>query len=108
MPLGDIPGGQDHAFPLALAAAGEKVRIASLNAGKKLERRLADLGLPVGSELEIMHREGRGRMVVGRGYARVALGAGMTSKILVTLNDGCAACDKAEADVPPNKLAAAE
>lgn len=109
MPLGDVANAHEHAFPLALAGVGEQVRIASLNASKNVERRLSDLGLPVGTEIEVVHRQGRGRMVVGRGYARVALGAGMTSKILVTLSaDACATCERNEDKVLGDGLAAAE
>lgn len=87
MPFDAPTATRTHAFPLALAAEGETVRIAALGAGKAMERRLADLGLPPGSEIRIMHRQGPGRMVVGRGFARIALGAGLTAKIMVTLPD---------------------
>ena len=85
---GRIPGRDakeigDEAFPLARGGKGSRVRIVALMAGKGLERRLSDMGLPVGAEIEILHREGWGRMVVARDHARVALGAGMTHKILV-------------------------
>lgn len=90
----DVP--HAHAFPLALAGEGERVRLVALAAGKNLERRLADLGLPVGIELEVVQRQGGGRMVVGREFARVALGAGMTAKMMVVLpsEDGgdCGQC----------------
>jgi ferrous iron transport protein A len=97
MPFDSATPASTHAFPLALAAEGEKLRIAALVAGKNVERRLADLGLPVGSEIEVLHRQGPGRMVVGKGYARIALGVGLTAKIMVTLADGCERCPRAAA-----------
>ena len=69
------------------------MRIAALMGGKSVQRRLADLGLPVGSELEVIQGQDRGRMVVGRGYARVALGVSTTNKILVVLPEDTAECD---------------
>ncbi|HOV03000.1 MAG TPA: FeoA family protein [Hyphomicrobiales bacterium] len=72
-------------FPLALAAEGEKVRIAALRAGKGLSRRLTDLGLPLGAEIRVMQRRPGGAMIVGRDALRVALGAGMAQKVMVAL-----------------------
>jgi ferrous iron transport protein A len=80
--------GSDPTFPLSAAAVGDRLRIESLTAGKTLARRLADLGLPVGSEIEVVHRQPGGRMVVAREFARVALGAGMTERILVRRAEG--------------------
>jgi len=77
-----------HAFPLALAAEGERLRIAAIRTGKGLGRRLRDLGLPLGCEIEVMHRQASGAMVVSQDNARVALGAGMVHKIMVTFADG--------------------
>ena len=79
-----------HAFPLALAAVGERLRIASFQAGKGLGRRLNDIGLNPGSEIEVVHRQRGGSVVVSKGNTRVALGAGMTYKIVVTLVDASA------------------
>lgn len=69
-------------FPLAMAQEGERVRIERLNGGHGLEMRLTSLGLNVGSELTISHRQGA-EMVVIRGETRLALGAGMAQRIWV-------------------------
>lgn len=69
-------------FPLAMAQEGETVTIFLLRGGKGLEMRLTSLGLNVGSELMVSHRQG-GQMVVIRGETRLALGAGMAQKIMV-------------------------
>ncbi len=60
-------------FPLILADEGVRVRIL----------RLTELGLNVGSEIQVMQRQGGG-LLIARGETRIALGAGMASKILVT------------------------
>jgi len=73
-----------RAFPLALAALGEPVRISALDLGAGLRRRLRDLGLPMGAEIRALQRLGNGAMVVTRGALRVALGAEMTRQVMVT------------------------
>ncbi|NJO67646.1 MAG: ferrous iron transport protein A [Rhodospirillales bacterium] len=72
-----------RSFPLVLASEGEKVRILAYDHGRGLERKLADLGLPVGCELTVMARQSGGRLVVARDDVRIALGAGMAHRILV-------------------------
>lgn len=72
----------DRAFPLALAAEGECVRIARLGAGHALGLRLTELGLNVGSEVRVAQSDGA-RMVVIRGGARLALGTGLSHRIFV-------------------------
>lgn len=76
------------AFPLADAVAGDHLIITAFRAGKELSRRLADLGLPIGARIEVIHRQRGGRLVVARDLSRVALGAGMTDKIMVTRVNG--------------------
>lgn len=76
-----------QAFPLALAKKGEHLRIVAYRTGKGLGRKMANLGLTLGSEVEVVHRQTGGGMVVARGATRVALGAGAAQKIQVTLAD---------------------
>jgi ferrous iron transport protein A len=70
------------AFPLMLADEGSPVRIHQLQGGKGLVMRLTELGLNQGTEVRIVQRQGSS-LVVARGETRIALGAGMASKILV-------------------------
>lgn len=64
-------------------AVGKRVRITAIHGDRMLSRRLLSLGLRIGSELEILHHRGRG-VVVGNSGNRVALGAGIADKLLVT------------------------
>ncbi len=73
---------EDKPFALAMAAEGQAVRIVSLRAGRNLDRRLADLGLNIGSVISVVQRQGGG-LIVARDTSRVAVGAGMAMKILV-------------------------
>lgn len=93
-------GVRPHAFPLALAVEDEHVRISGVKAGKGLTHRLMDLGLPIGSEVRIVQRGVSGSVVVARDTLRVALGAGMSRKVVVTLvgapgNAGTTAAEQA-------------
>lgn len=72
-------------YPLAMAADGDVVRIVGLRAGKGLDRRLTALGLNMDSVLRVLHRRPGGALVVARGETRLALGAGMSQKIMVVL-----------------------
>jgi ferrous iron transport protein A len=72
----------DKAFPLIMAAEGERLRVVALHGGKGLIARLTELGLNVGSEISIVQRQGGG-LLIARGASRIALGAGMATKIQV-------------------------
>jgi len=76
-------GGHLRSFPLALATKGQRLLVAALAAEKRLTKRLGDLGLRRGTEIEVVHCQGDGSLVVLRHNARLALGARTTSKILV-------------------------
>jgi Fe2+ transport system protein FeoA len=78
------------AFPLILAAAGERVRVIAVGRGRGIDRKLSDLGLTNGCEVTVVSRDGDGRMVVARDDMRLALGAGIAHRILVARveNDG--------------------
>lgn len=70
-------------LPLAMAEEGEHVRVQLFRGGKAMQNRLTDLGLNIGSELVVSQRQGA-NVVVIRGETRLALGAGMAQKIIVT------------------------
>jgi ferrous iron transport protein A len=72
------------AFPLMLAAAGERVRIVAIGQGRGIDRKLADLGLTTGSEVTVMTAAtGEGSLVVARDDMRLALGTGIAHRLLV-------------------------
>lgn len=70
-------------IPLSEACVGTNYKIIALMAGKGLDERLATLGLHINSELCILQIRFGGAMVVARGDTRIALGAGLTAKIMV-------------------------
>lgn len=69
-------------FPLLMAGEGQRVRIQGLRAGRQLDRRLTELGLNPGTEIQVIQRQGGG-LVVARGEIRIAVGGGMAARILV-------------------------
>lgn len=77
------------AFPLLLAAPGERVRVLALGGRRGTDRKLADLGLTPGCEVTVVSRGGAGAMVIARGELRLALGTGLAHRVLVTrVEDG--------------------
>jgi Fur family ferric uptake transcriptional regulator len=70
---------------LAMAKPGEKVIIDEMVGGSKARARLAAMGLRSGDIIEIINNNGRGRLVVGHGFTRLALGRGIAQKITVSL-----------------------
>jgi ferrous iron transport protein A len=77
------PSASASSFPLALAAAGERVRIMELAGGCGMVRRLEAMGLRAGSEFEVLQREGPGGMLIQLAGTRLALGMGMLHRIRV-------------------------
>lgn len=74
---------REPSMPLAMAAPGEKVRVTELRGGGRHAAQLSDLGLNMGSELEVLTCNG-GPMVVAAKGSRFALGRGMADKIMVS------------------------
>lgn len=72
-------------MPLAMAKSGEKVVIKDMTGGKNLRTRLVSMGLRSGDTLEIINNNGLGRLIVGHGSTRLALGRGIAQKIMVSL-----------------------
>lgn len=72
-------------LPLAMARDGEMVIIKDIVGGRESRGRLSDLGLRKGDKLEIINNNGVGRLIIGHGDTRLALGRGVAQKIMVSL-----------------------
>jgi Fe2+ transport system protein FeoA len=68
-------------YSLAMAAPGQKVRITGHRGGRMLRARLLALGLNMGQEVEVLQNN-RGLIIIGINGGRVALGRGISQKIL--------------------------
>ncbi|MFH1036364.1 MAG: transcriptional repressor [Pseudomonadota bacterium] len=76
-------------LPLLLAAPGERLRVERLAGGRGLACQLGEMGLGLGSELEVISAGGGGMVVAIKG-CRVALGRGVAQKVMVShVNNGC-------------------
>lgn len=73
-----------HTRPLSSVRRGETVQLTHIEAGRRLARRLAELGLTPGVAIQVLHVNGGPLLIAVRG-ARLALGKGMAEKIMVTL-----------------------
>ena len=66
---------------LAEIPAGQRVRITGYRGGRMLRARLLAMGLNLGREVEVIQNN-RGLIIVGVNGGRVALGRGISQKIL--------------------------
>ncbi len=73
---------QSAVYPLAMVGAGERVSIISFSAKKKMQQRLADMGLTVGSQVKVLKNDIGCPMLIAIGDTRVVLGQGMAQKIM--------------------------
>lgn len=70
-------------IPLTKAAIGEPFRLVSMEGGRGLQRRLAELGLTPGVNLRVLQDCG-GPLLIAIRNSRIALGRGMAKKITVS------------------------
>jgi ferrous iron transport protein A len=75
------PTPADEETALTALDIGTRARIAAIDGGGKLTRRLMGLGLRVGSEISVLQRRGRG-VVVSSAGTRVALGGSIASRVI--------------------------
>ena len=66
---------------LAAVLPGQKVRITGYQGGRMLRARLLALGLNPGREVEVLQNN-RGLIIVGVNGGRIALGRGISQKVL--------------------------
>ncbi|AFZ30503.1 FeoA family protein [Gloeocapsa sp. PCC 7428] len=78
------PHTNQTSFPLTMANVGDRVWIVKLNGEDGFARRLMDMGLTLGCELQIVSRTASGSVVVGIQDNRIGLGAGMAHQVVVT------------------------
>jgi len=62
---------------------GEKVLVSGVDGGHRVTSRLSDLGLFVGTAIELIRGNGHGPVIIRIGPSRLALGRGVAEKILV-------------------------
>lgn len=75
-------------MPLSFVLPDEKVVIDRLVGGSKMQQRLADMGLTPGTAIEVIKSSGPGPLIVAFRGSRIALGRGLSNKVLVSENSG--------------------
>jgi len=68
-----------------MASPGEDVRLTAIHGGRRMRKRLADLGLNIGMTVRVLQRNGHGPLLLAVKDSRLALGRGMAHKIKVEL-----------------------
>ena len=74
---------KEKILPLSMILPGEQVEIVELNAGDNLKYRLMSMGLQTGQKIEVVSNSFHGPFLVKVQNARIALGYGVTHKVLV-------------------------
>ena len=69
--------------PLSKIKSGEKVRLASIDAGRGLNSRLASMGLLPNVEITVLSNSHPGPFVINVKGSKMMLGRGMAHKIMV-------------------------
>jgi len=70
-------------IPLAMVAVGEWATVQQIRGGRRMRRRLADLGLAPGVAVRLVQAGVSGPIIVAfKNDARVAIGRGMACRIL--------------------------
>ncbi len=70
-------------MPLAMSLVGQRVSFVGLQGGgRRLSRRLAEMGLVPGERMEVLNR-GPGPFIVAVKGTRLLLGRGMADRVLV-------------------------
>ncbi len=70
-------------IPLLNIKTGQKVKLIRVDAGEGLKSRLAALGMVPNVQITIINKDRPGPFVVSFKGSRIALGRGMTEKIMV-------------------------
>ncbi len=70
-------------IPLAIAPEGAVLEIMGVRGGRGVERRLADLGLLPGTPVKVLKSTGGGPILLDVKGSRIALGRGVSMKVLV-------------------------
>lgn len=72
-------------IPLTMVENGRKVKLVSVDGGRQLLMRLAEMGITTGSEIEVVSNTYHGPFIVAVKGSRVILGRGMATKICVDI-----------------------
>lgn len=85
-----LAANRTNTLPLTAVNRGETVTLAEVRAGSKLRRRLADLGLNMGTQVRIVQCDPNCPLILAvQNDSRLALGQGMAQQIMVCPCEDC-------------------
>ena len=75
-------------MPLSGIKAGSRGSVVAFEGGMAFQTRLVDMGLDLGCEIEVLRggENSAGPMLIAVGETRLALGRGMSERVLVALD----------------------
>lgn len=77
--------GPPSTLPLSMVAAGQTVELVHIEEGRRLRKRLADLGLNMGLTVRVVQNSFAGPLILAvRQDSRLAIGRGMAQRIRVS------------------------
>jgi len=78
------PASGNGALPLYLLRDGDRAVVVAVHGGRGMQRRLADMGLAPGAEIEVCSEaSSAGPVIVRLLGSRIAIGRGMAPRIMV-------------------------
>ena len=72
-------------FPLSSTQIGDRVVLAQILSGQNMEHQLRQMGLTLGSEVQVISKTTSGSVIICIQDEQVGLGAGMANQVMVTL-----------------------
>jgi len=70
-------------MPLAMVVPGKLVTVTEVRDDRRLQKRLADMGLTLGVQIRVINGQMSGPVLIDLRGSRVALGRGIAQKIVV-------------------------
>ena len=74
----------EQLFPLSTTQIGDRVLITQILSGQNLEHRLSQMGLTLGSEVQVISKTKSGSVVICIQDKQIGLGAGMANQVMVS------------------------
>jgi len=85
----NTPTADDHPIiPLEIAPAGETLELAAIAGGRRLQHRLAEMGLTPGVRFRIITKGQPGPFIISVKETRLVLGRGMAHSVTVRRTSG--------------------
>ena len=81
------PGATGH-LTLSDAPLSTPLRVTGIESGRQAQTRLASMGIVPGEEVRVLQRDNGGPLLVDVKGTRVALGRGISTKVIVVSDNG--------------------